>query len=41
MLESGSVKKDIFKVNGAGHNNVIMIAREHYFVNIKSFIDSI
>ena len=41
MLESGSVKKDIFKVNGAGHNNVIMIASEHYFVNIKSFIDSI
>ena len=41
MLESGSTKKDIFKVNGANHNNIIMIAREHYFTNIRSFIDSI
>ena len=38
ILESGSDIKDLFKVNAAGHNNVIAIAREHYFIKIRDFI---
>ena len=38
ILESGSEIKDLFKVNAAGHNNVIAIAREHYFIKIRDFI---
>ena len=30
--------KDLFKVNGAGHNNVIAVAREEYFIKIRDFI---
>ena len=41
MIESKSSKKDIFKVNGAGHNNILSIAREHYFSNIRDFIEKI
>ena len=41
LIESPSKVKKIFKVNGANHNNVIMIAREEYFNKIKLFIDSI
>ena len=40
MLESPSNHKELFKVNGAGHNNVIAISREEYFIKIKNFIDS-
>ena len=39
ILEAGSDVKDLFKVNGAGHNNVINVAREEYFIKIKDFID--
>ena len=38
MLESPSNQKEIFKVNGAGHNNVIAISREEYFKKINEFI---
>ena len=38
ILESGSDVKDLFKVSGAGHNNVISVAREHYFIKIRDFI---
>mgnify|MGYP001218225020 CR=1 FL=1 len=41
LIESPSKIKNIFKVNGANHNNIIMIAREEYFIKIKSFIDSV
>ena len=41
ILESPSKDKKIFVVNGANHNNVIMIAREVYFKKIKSFIDKL
>jgi len=41
FVESGSYNKDLFKVNGAGHNNVISIARDHYFNRIRDFIDSL
>ena len=41
FFESDSVNKDLFKVSGANHNNIILIAREEYFIKIKSFIDSI
>jgi len=40
MYESPSNHKELFKVNGAGHNNVIAISREEYFIKIKNFIDS-
>ena len=40
MHESPSNHKELFKVNGAGHNNVIAISREEYFIKIKNFIDS-
>ena len=41
FVESGSYNKDLFKVNGAGHNNVISIARDHYFSKIRDFIESL
>ena len=41
FVESGSYKKDLFKVNGAGHNNVISIARDHFFDKIRDFIESV
>ena len=41
FVESRSYNKDLFKVNGAGHNNVISIARDHYFSRIRDFIESL
>lgn len=41
FVESGSYNKDLFKVNGAGHNNVISIARDHYFSRIRDFIEAL
>ena len=41
FVESGSCNKDLLKVNGAGHNNVISIARDHYFSKIRDFIESL
>ena len=40
LLESPSKNKDIYRVNGANHNNIILIAREDYFKKIKNFISS-
>ena len=40
LLESPSNNKEIYRVNGANHNNIIIIAREEYFKKIKSFIYS-
>ena len=39
ILESPSNQKELFRVNGAGHNNVIAISREEYFVKIRDFIN--
>ena len=41
MIETMSENKKIFKVEGAGHNNIISVAREHYFANIRDFIENI
>ena len=41
LLESSSNQKDLFRVDGANHNNIIMISREHYFMKIRDFIESI
>ena len=41
FIQSGSSKKGMFKVEGANHNNIIMMAREKYFENIRTFIDEI
>ena len=41
FVESRSYNKDLFKVNGAGHNNVISIARDHYFSRIRDFIETL
>tara|TARA_Y100000590_G_scaffold409114_1_gene500921 strand:- start:2104 stop:2862 length:759 start_codon:yes stop_codon:yes gene_type:complete len=41
MIECPSKSKEIFKVEGAGHNDIIAIAREHYFSNIRDFIEKI
>ena len=41
FIQSGSSKKGMFKVEGANHNNIIMMAREKYFENIRKFIDEI
>tara|TARA_B100001250_G_C19743640_1_gene764224 strand:- start:560 stop:1312 length:753 start_codon:yes stop_codon:yes gene_type:complete len=38
LKESVSIKKDLFIVNGANHNNIIMISKESYFQKIKNFI---
>ena len=40
LSESISKDKDLFVVNGADHNNIIMIIRDVYFQKIKDFIDS-
>ena len=40
LLESPSNNKEIYRVNGANHNNIILMAREEYFKKIKSFIYS-
>jgi len=39
FIETGSEVKDLFKVNGAGHNDVINVAREEYFIKIRDFIE--
>ena len=41
FIESQSKIKDLFKVNGANHNNILHLAREEYFKKIKSFIESL
>ena len=40
LIESGSTVKDLFRVDGANHNNIIMISREHYFIKIRDFIET-
>ena len=40
FVESGSAIKDMFKVDGANHNNIIMMSRENYFIKIRDFIES-
>jgi len=40
MKESISKDKDLFIVNGADHNNIIMIAKDLYFQKIKAFISN-
>ena len=39
LIESPSKEKDLFKVSGAGHNTILMIAREVYFTKINEFIN--
>ena len=39
FVESGSTNKDMYKVNGANHNNIIMMSREEYFIKIRDFIE--
>jgi len=41
MIETNASSKELFKVNGANHNNILMYARDEYFTKIKSFIDSL
>ena len=41
MIECPSKIKKIFKVEGAGHNDIIAVARDHYFSNIRDFIESL
>ena len=41
MIETKASSKELFKVNGANHNNILMYARDEYFTKIKSFIDSL
>ena len=41
MIECKSNTKELFKVEGANHNNIIMYARDEYFKKIKSFIESL
>ena len=38
LLESPSIDKELYRVNGANHNNILMIAREEYFKKIQGFI---
>ena len=38
MIESPSKNKDLYKVDGANHNNIILVSREEYFKKIKDFI---
>ena len=38
LLESESSDKEIYRVNGANHNNILMVAREEYFKKIQDFI---
>ena len=41
MIECPSSSKKLFKVEGAGHNDIIAISRDHYFSNIRDFIEKI
>ena len=41
MIECGSKSKKMFKVEGAGHNDIIAIARDHYFAHIRDFIEKL
>tara|TARA_B100001964_G_C14186830_1_gene579016 strand:+ start:303 stop:1055 length:753 start_codon:yes stop_codon:yes gene_type:complete len=41
MIESKTTNKKLFKVEGAGHNNIISISRDHYFSNIRDFIEKL
>ena len=41
LLKSRSKEKDLYKIEGANHNNIILIGREDYFKRIKLFIDGI
>ena len=41
MMECPSNDKDLYVVNGANHNNILMYANENYFIKIKSFISSL
>ncbi len=41
MIECPSKSKKIFKVEGAGHNDIIAVARDHYFSNIRDFIENL
>ena len=38
LLESPSIDKELYRVSGANHNNILMIAREEYFKKIQGFI---
>ena len=40
LLESPSENKEIYRIDGANHNNIILMAREEYFKKIKNFIYS-
>ena len=40
LRESASKDKDLFIVNGADHNNIIMITKDIYFQKIKDFINN-
>ena len=39
-IESDSKIKELFKIQGANHNNIIMISRQEYFKKIQSFIEN-
>jgi esterase/lipase len=39
-IKSTSTEKDMYKVTGANHNNILSIAREEYFKRIKKFISN-
>ena len=38
LLESPSSDKEIYRVHGGNHNNILMLAREEYFKKIQQFI---
>ena len=40
LIESDSKIKELFKIQGANHNNIIMISRQEYFKKIQSFIEN-
>ena len=41
LFESQSKEKDLYKIEGANHNNIILIGRDEYFKRIKLFIDGV
>ena len=41
MIECKSNTKELFKVEGANHNNILMYARDEYFIKIQSFVESL
>ena len=41
LLKSKSTKKDLFIVNGANHNNILLYSHDNYFNRINAFIQSI